>query len=236
MPNDDAASDSTLAAFVKSFEAALNASAPAEAPRTVPHDTQLTTPLPPALRPAADASSAFVPSVAPFIIDRVQPVAAFAPAVPAAPVDHNAIADQVLRGAFMRNVGQSSEMRLSLVPDSLGDVSVKLIVSAGSVTAHVVAETPEVRDALIAGQPQLAKSLADAGLKLTSFTVDLSGSSFAGFSQQQNDRPQNGQRSDGSTSSADTDGGIDETVLEAIPSFGPSIVAQRNAGDYNYLA
>jgi flagellar hook-length control protein FliK len=56
----------------------------------------------------------------------------------------------------MRNVGQSSEIRLTLVPDSLGHVSVKLVVDAGSVTAHMVADTPEVRDALVAAQPQLA--------------------------------------------------------------------------------
>jgi flagellar hook-length control protein FliK len=171
----------------------------------------------------------------PFTIDRVAPAPPSAPAAPAVPIDHSAIADQVLRGAFMRNVGQSSEIRLSLVPESLGDVSVKLVVNAGNVAAHVVADTPQVRDALIAAQPQLDKSLADAGLKLTSFTVDLSGGGFAGFAQQQNEQSRNDQRSHRASDTADTGGDSDETRLEAIPSFGPSIVTKPDAGDYNYL-
>jgi Meckel syndrome type 1 protein len=227
-------SGKTLAAFVKSFEAALTgitASGPLEAPKTVGQQPAGSPAVVPA---AADSSAAFVPTVAPFTINRAEPVAAPAVATPA-PIDHSAIADQVLRGAFMRNVGESSEIRLRLVPDALGDVSVKLVVSDGVVTAHVVAETPEVRDALVAAQPQLTKSLADAGLKLTGFTVDVSGGGFAGFSGQQNDQSQNGGRSRRWANSADPKDAQDETRLEAIPSFGPSVAPRANPGDFNYL-
>jgi hypothetical protein len=233
-------SDAALTAFVKSFEAVLGAGAGTENPTADQRDAQPAPaqPLPAAVphAPDAAAAAAFVPAIAPFTIERTDPAAVSAPPAAPAPADPSAIADQVLRGAFMQNVGTSSEIRLSLVPDSLGDVSVKLVVEAGNVTAHVVADTPEVRDALVAAQPQLAKSLADAGLKLSSFTVDLAGSGFAGFSHQQNGQPQNGGRSHNTTGSADVDDTADEAVLEAIPSFGPSIVARPNAGDYNYLA
>jgi flagellar hook-length control protein FliK len=227
-------SDPALSAFLRKFQAALNAdgSTVTSAAPLQASPAPAATPLP--VHAAADASLAFAPSVAPFTIGQAAgaaaPVAANAPP----PADQSAIADQVLRGAFMRNLGQSSEMRLRLVPDSLGDVSVKLVVSAGTVTAHVLADTPEVRDALIAAQPQLTKSLADAGLKLTSFGVDLSGNGFAGFSQQPGG--QSGGNPQRGTSSADTDNDNDETTLEAIPSFGPSLGALPNAGDYNYLA
>lgn len=231
-----AASDTALVAFIKSFEAALSPTAETSAADKLGvHDTPASPAAAlPAGRDGANAQMAFVPTVAPFTIERVGPTSAPAPAAAPEPVDHSAIADQVLRGAFMKNVGQSSEIRLSLVPDSLGDVSVKLVVEAGTVTAHIIAETPAVRDALIAAEPQLNKSLAEAGLKLSSFTVDLSGSGFAGFSQQQQGRSQNG-GSRRSTSDAD-EAGADETLLEAIPSFSPSRSARPNAGDYNYLA
>jgi flagellar hook-length control protein FliK len=172
--------------------------------------------------------------VAPVAVDRVSAPPAQPVAAPATPIDHSAIADQVLRGAFMRTTGESSEMRLTLVPESLGDVTVKLVVSAGSVTAHVVAQTADVRDALVAAQPQLSKALAESGLKLTSFNVDLSNSGFAGFAQQQNGGSRNGHRpsaSGGGEADDATDAG-----LEAIPSFGPSALATPGLGDYNYLA
>ena len=136
----------------------------------------------------------------------------------------------------MRTTGASSEMRLSLVPQTLGDVNVKLVVEAGNVSAHVLAQTSEVRDALTAAQPLLTKALADAGLKLTSLRVDVSGDGFAGFSQQQNDQSQNGSRPRRTSADFGADDGEDDTGLDAIPSFGPSIAARPSAGDYNYLA
>jgi flagellar hook-length control protein FliK len=221
--------------FIKQFETALNADSLAGTPKLTPDDTPAATSLlPQSGHAAAAATQAFSPSVAPFTIERANVDAGSAPPAAASPADHSGIADQVLRGAFMRNVGQSSELRLTLAPSSLGDVTVKLVVNAGNVTAHVIAETPEVRDALVAAQPQLTKSLTDAGLKLTGFSVDLSGNG-AGFAQQ-NNQPQNGNRSRSAVGSVETDDASDETLLEAIPSFGPSNVAGRNVRGYNYLA
>jgi flagellar hook-length control protein FliK len=122
------------------------------------------------------------------------------------------------------------------VPETLGDVSVKLVVDAGNVSAHVVAATSDVRDALVAAQPQLTKSLAEAGLKLTSYSVDLSGNGFAGFAQQHNDQSRDGNRPYRSGASADAEDAADDTALNAIPSFGPSTTVEPGAGDYNYLA
>jgi hypothetical protein len=231
-----AAADSAVSAFVKQFEAALKAGTSADAAQTISNPLQSGAPgVPPAPHAALEATPSIGPAVAPFAIVRAEAPAAPTPAAVAPPIDHSAIADQVLRGAFMRNVGQSSEMRLTLTPHSLGDVTVKLVVNAGSVTAHVVAETADVRDALVAAQPQLTKSLADAGLKLTGFSVDLSGGGFAGFSQQ-NDQSRNGDRSRRPADVADGDESIPDSRLEAIPSFAPSAVSRSRVGDYNYLA
>jgi len=180
-----------------------------------------------------------VPPVAPFAIDRspaaaTGPASASAAATPA-PVDPSDIADQIVRGAFLRTTAGTSEVQLSLVPESLGDVSVKLVVGAsGSVSAHVTADSSAARDVLIAAQPQLNKSLAEAGLKLSSFTVDLSNDGFGSSAGQTNDR-QDPKRRLLSNGSIDAIGSTeDETGLDAIPAFGPTIGGP--SGDYNYLA
>jgi flagellar hook-length control protein FliK len=229
--------DAAVAAFVKSFAGALSATATEPHPHTA--STPLASPALPALPVSAatsPAATAFVPSVAPFTIEHAQPVAAPPPPAAPAPADPSAIADQLVRGAFLRTSGDSSEVRLKLVPETLGDLSVKLSVESGNVTAHVVAETSEARDALVAAQPQLTKSLAEAGLKLTGFTVDLSGNGFAGFAQQQNGgNSSGGNRSRRISGVNVADDAADDAIVDAVPSFAPPVVAGGRPGDYNYL-
>jgi len=93
-----------------------------------------------------------------------------------APVDTTAAIEQLVKSMAMRTgFDGTSEMRLRLQPESLGSVTLKLTVDGNNVSANVVAQNGEARTALLASQHQLARSLADSGLKLTSFTVDLSG-------------------------------------------------------------
>jgi flagellar hook-length control protein FliK len=229
--------DPKIAAFLKSFTAALSEDSNAiNAASTAQRDAQalVAAPAVAAHAPAAP-SPAFMPSVAPFAIEHVGATVATAPTPAAAPTDQSAIVDQVLRGALLRTTGGSSEIRLSLVPESLGDVSVKLVVDAGNVSAHVVAQTSEVRDALVSAQPQLTKSLADAGLKLTSFTVDMSGGGSASFAQQQHDQAQSGKRQRYTIGSIASDEDSDESAVDAVPMFGPPSPAGARPGDYNYL-
>jgi hypothetical protein len=147
--------------------------------------------------------------------------------------DPNDVVAQLLRGITMRDLGQTSEIRLRLVPESLGDLSVKLAVNNnGSVSASVVAQTPQARDALIANQAQLTRSLSDAGLKLTSFNVNLSNSGTNMFGQQQ---PQSQQQRFGfgrGLSLASDDASDD---LSAMPSFAPPVLAGAGTGSLNYL-
>jgi flagellar hook-length control protein FliK len=168
------------------------------------------------------------------------PVAPLAPA-PASPqpqhADANAVVDQILRGMAIRTTDGQSEVRLRLVPENLGDVSVKLVVSGGSVDASIVAHTADAQTALAGGQNQLAKTLADAGLKLQSFTVGLAGD-FTGNRDQS--RPNDSQtrsawRRIGGLESVDVDEPVD-TALLAVPSFGPPIYAANPAlRNLNYL-
>ncbi len=152
-------------------------------------------------------------------------------------VDPNLVADQILRGAFLNTAGPVSTVRLRLVPEELGDVSVKLTIEGSSVSAQVMAQTPAARDALVAGQGQLTRSLADAGLNLTTFNVGLAGG-FASFHQQQQQRQSSQQeQSNGRNLLL---GGVDTTEsddhsLAAAPNFGPPVLANSNWSALNYL-
>jgi flagellar hook-length control protein FliK len=78
----------------------------------------------------------------------VQPPAPAATLPQAQHVDANAVVDQMLRGVAIRTTDGQSEVRLRLVPENLGDVSVKLVVSGGSVDASLTAHTAEAQNAL----------------------------------------------------------------------------------------
>jgi flagellar hook-length control protein FliK len=134
------------------------------------------------------------------------------------PVDANAVVDQVLQGISMRTLSDGSQtVRMRLVPEALGSVTVNLQVQGSTVNATLTAQNTDVRDALLANQHMLTRSLADAGLKLSSFTVNLANQ---GFHQQQQNAYQSRfgttRRFVGVTSSEDDDS------IAAVPSYGPS--------------
>ena len=92
------------------------------------------------------------------------------------PLDVQALVEQMIAGMQLRTASDgSSQMQIKLVPEPLGEVAVKLTVSGTNVTANVVAQSADTRTTLLANHQQLARSLADSGLKLTGFSVDVSG-------------------------------------------------------------
>ena len=132
------------------------------------------------------------------------------------PVDPNAVVDQVLQGISMRTLSDGSQtVRMRLVPETLGSVTVNLQVQGSSVNATLVAQNTDVRDALLANQQMLTRSLADAGLKLAGFTVNLANQGFQ--QQQQAYQPRFGttRRFVGVTTSSDDD------TIASVPSYGP---------------
>jgi flagellar hook-length control protein FliK len=207
-----------------------------DVPRTEStHGDGVTAPLPPVSAQPPQTVPPFAIAIA-HESTVVAPVAP-APAAQPQPVDANAVVDQMLRGMAIRTTDGQSEVRLRLVPENLGDVSVKLVVSGGSVDASITAHTADAQTALAGGQNQLAKTLADAGLKLQSFTVGLAGD-FAGSRDQSrpNDawnRPAS--RRIGGVESVNADEPDDASLL-AVPSFGPPIYTASPAlRNLNYL-
>ncbi len=149
--------------------------------------------------------------------------------------DRYAVVEQVLKGLSIRNLGgvSNSEVRLRLVPEHLGDVNVKLVITNGNVNATLVAANADVRDTLVANQSQLARSLDSAGLKLTGFNVDVSNGGFAGFQQHQQQQPA---ASRGSVASSFDDSKTeDDLAIAATPSFAPPSVTNVALGHLNAL-
>ncbi len=143
--------------------------------------------------------------------------------------DPNAIVDQVLKGLVVRSDGTSSQVSIRLVPDHLGEVSVKLTVDGGTVNASIVAQNGSVRDTLVANQQHLARALADSGLTLGGFSVDVSGGN-AGQSNERFARPKPSSRQHSVDANADGTQAIVNTA------FGPPLLGGANASLFSYLA
>ncbi|MDQ2681263.1 MAG: flagellar hook-length control protein FliK [Candidatus Eremiobacteraeota bacterium] len=146
-----------------------------------------------------------------------------------APVDPSALIDQVVQGMLMRSSGNASEIRMKLAPEHLGEIAVKLNVSGASMSATIIAQNADVRDALLANQSQLTRSLADAGVKLTGFSVDVSGGNQQ---QHQNTHHLGGSRHLHQFGNEETD----DEITAAVPTFGPPLVATSRLDLLNYLA
>jgi flagellar hook-length control protein FliK len=229
-----------VVAFLKSFTDALTST---NAPLTAKAETQ-NGKADSAMLLSSTVDSSQSPTIGAFASvqaaisnDAVSANSAPVPAQPSQPaVDSNTVIDQLLHGVFMNTAGDLSTVRMRLHPETLGDISVKLTIDGGNVSASVMAQTPAAHDALVAGQAQLAKTLADAGLKLSSFTVDLAGG-FASFQQQQQQQSSQNGSPNGRTGML---GGVDtpetdENALMAAPNFGPPVLASSNWSALNYL-
>ncbi len=111
------------------------------------------------------------------------------PAPAHVPVDPQLVIEQMVVGIRLHSDGATSRLRLRLQPEHLGDVSLSLTVTGGTIGASITAQSADVRDMLLAHQHQLARALADAGLSLGHFSVDVSGGNTHGSGQQQFGEP-----------------------------------------------
>lgn len=190
-------------------------------------------------QPAASAGSSVTQqttAAAPaFAAHLLQPSAANvqtqAPTTPYVTVDPNAIVEQIVKGIVVHNAGAASQVRLRLQPEQLGDVTLKLTVTGNTIAANVVAQNAHVRDMLMANQHQLARSLANAGLSLGNFSVDVSGGN-AGFTGQGSHQ----QHSSGNKSRVFGAMLIGEDESWGDTRFGPPVVTGPKPIVLNYLA
>lgn len=153
------------------------------------------------------------------------------PLTPYTTVDPSAVIEQVVKGIAMTTTANGSQLHLRLQPEQLGDVSLKLTVVGNTITANVVAQNADVRDMLLSNQQHLVRSLAEAGLALGKFSVNVSGGQ-AGFTQQQSQQRAHTGRSisaGGSLLSNESSTWEDER-------FGPPISNGTGSIVFSYLA
>lgn len=154
-----------------------------------------------------------------------------APAAAPPAIDPQSVIEQVVKGIVLRNFGSTSEMRMRLQPEHLGDVSLKLTVTGSTISANIVAQNADVRDMLMNNQQQLARTLSEAGLSLGNFSVDVSGGN-PGFSQQQSAQHRSLAKAGALHLGAL---GEDEDTW-ADPRFGPPLLGGSKSWVLNYLA
>jgi flagellar hook-length control protein FliK len=70
-------------------------------------------------------------------------------------------------------VRDGGEVRLRLSPPELGALRLEIKVEGSAVIAHIEAETPAARTALIENLPALRERLAELGVRIERFDVDL---------------------------------------------------------------
>jgi len=129
------------------------------------------------------------PVIAPLphpVRDEADPLGADPAPPPYTTLDAEAILSQIVKGVgVVAGTNGTHDINLHLQPAQLGDVSLKLSVDGSSVSASVVAQNGDVRAALLNNQHHLSRAFNDAGLKLVSFSVDVSGGDARGFRQDQ---------------------------------------------------
>lgn len=188
-----------------------------------------TTSTPSAAANPSPAMPAFAAQIAAAPVSSGHSLYGAAGASPYTTVDPQAVLEQVVKGIVLRNSGTTSEVRMRLQPEHLGDVSLKLSVTGNTISANIVAQNAHVRDMLLSNQQQLVRSLSEAGLSLGNFSVDVSGGN-AGYNQQRAQQQVKVGRAGGFAAAL---AGEEDTWAD--PRFGPPIVSGSNALVLNYL-
>jgi flagellar hook-length control protein FliK len=179
---------------------------------------------------ADSASNLFAPGPSASLTTQVQ--SAFQSQTPASSaVNVSAVIEQLVQSMTMRTVQQgTSEIRLQLQPENLGEVTMKLTVSGSQVSANLVAQNADVQTVLVANHQDLARSLASAGLTLSGFSVDVSGGD-AGSDQNKDRTAGFGRRY-----VVHEVGGEPVTESADASSSGPALLGSTNLELFNYLA
>jgi hypothetical protein len=178
-----------------------------------------------------DLTSVGMASASPVSFAHAVQTAAASSSGSSVPVDPNAVIEQVVKAMTMRTASDgTSEIRLHLEPEQLGSVTLRLTVNGSSVSATAIAQNPDVHGLLTSHQHQLERSLAESGLKLTSFRVDLSGQD-AGTDREGDRSSGFGQRSHVRHVAADAEPDVTERSNDE-----PAVLSGSALGVRSYLA
>jgi flagellar hook-length control protein FliK len=113
--------------------------------------------------------------------------------------DQARFVDRVAR-AFRAAEGRNGVVRLRLSPPELGSLRLEIKVQGSALAARLEADTPLARSLLMDNLPMLRERLADQGIRVEQFDVELldrqSSGDFEGWDQRQQRHMDKGERSD----------------------------------------
>ena len=90
------------------------------------------------------------------------------------PVNQAEVFEKIINAARLTRLGGTSEISMRLEPDHLGQMRVRLTLDGNhSLTARIQVETQEARSLIEASLYRLKDSLAEQGLKVEKFNVDV---------------------------------------------------------------
>jgi flagellar hook-length control protein FliK len=93
------------------------------------------------------------------------------------PATARSVFDQVVTGAALQVRGDTSEMRIKLVPESLGEVTLNVRMEGGQMTAQIDVSHAAVKAALESNMPQLREALSSHGIEVQRLDVFQHGQS-----------------------------------------------------------
>jgi len=83
------------------------------------------------------------------------------------------VINQIMNQIRAHTGEQVTEMRLTLRPESLGDIVLRVLTQNGIVTAQFIAENQRVREALESGFNQLRDALEEQGIRFSELSVSV---------------------------------------------------------------
>lgn len=91
------------------------------------------------------------------------------------PETAKSVADQVVKGMALQVNGDNAEVRIKLVPESLGEVSVHVKMEGGKMQAQIDVSQAGVKSALEVQLPQIRQSLSERGIDVQRLDVSFGG-------------------------------------------------------------
>jgi flagellar hook-length control protein FliK len=95
------------------------------------------------------------------------------------PETTRSVVDQIVTGAALQVHGESSSMRIKLVPASLGEVTLNVRMEGGQMQAQIDVSHASVKAALENSLPQLREALSSHGIEVQRLDVFHNGQSMA---------------------------------------------------------
>jgi len=94
--------------------------------------------------------------------------------IPQQPVNTANVIEQIMAQVKISNAGGNfTEIRLTLKPESLGDIVLRVLTQNGIVTAQFEAESQRVKEALESSFNLLRDALSEAGIKFSELSVSV---------------------------------------------------------------